>query len=429
MGAVKFVIAIHGTRGDVEPCAAVGLELLRRGHEVFMAVPPNLVDFVRSAGLPAVVAYGPDSQKQLQGDVFERPDALTAASPSDWLRIGSPLNALRKARAAATDGWSEMSETLKSLAEGADLIVSGTAYQEIAANIAEFRRIRMAEVHYFPVRANTQVLPTRLPALLAGPTFALGEWFYWRLIKPAEDEQRQALGLRRARHRPVRRIVESAALEIQAYDPVFFPGLSAEWGGRRPIIGSLTLQLPTTVDDEVDSWIAEGTPPIYFGFGSMPVDSPAEMMAMVSQVCTGLGERALICSGASEFPSQPEVDHVKVVASVNHAAVFPRCRAVVHHGGAGTTSAGARAGVPALVLWVAAEQPLWGKQVTRLGIGRARRFSTVTCDSLNEDLRAVLQPETIRRAREMAHRMIPAVNSIGTAAELLEKAADVQRLR
>ena len=57
---MKFALAAHGTRGDVEPCAAVGLELLRRGHEVRMAVPRNLVGFVESAGL-AAVAYGPDS--------------------------------------------------------------------------------------------------------------------------------------------------------------------------------------------------------------------------------------------------------------------------------------------------------------------------------------------------------------------------------
>ena len=58
---MKFVLACYGTRGDVEPCAAVGRELLRRGHEVRMAVPPDLVGFVESAGL-AAVAYGPDTQ-------------------------------------------------------------------------------------------------------------------------------------------------------------------------------------------------------------------------------------------------------------------------------------------------------------------------------------------------------------------------------
>ena len=424
---MKIAVSIHGTRGDVEPCAAVGLELQRRGHDVRLAVPPNLVEFVRSAGLPAVVAYGPDSQQQLQGDVFERPDALTAAGPADWVRLGNPLTALRKARAAATRGWAEMSDTLLTLTEGADLIVSGTAYQEIAANIAEFRGLPLAEVHYFPVRANTQVLPVRLPSSVVKVAYAAGEWMHWRLLKPAETRQRRDLGLPPSTTRPVGRIVAADTLEIQAYDPVFFPGLPAEWGARRPLIGSLTLQLPTAVDADVTSWIAAGSPPIYFGFGSMPLDSPAEAVRLISDVCAELGERALICAGFSDFDATGTGSHVKVVDSVNHAAVFPSCRAVVHHGGAGTTAAGIRAGVPTLVLWVAAEQPLWGKQVSRLGIGATRRFSASTPTSLLTDLRTVLAPEMAIRARLLATRMTAPTDSVATAADLLEKDARNRR--
>jgi UDP:flavonoid glycosyltransferase YjiC (YdhE family) len=420
---MKFAVSIHGTRGDVEPCAAVGLELQRRGHEVHMAVPPNLVGFVESAGLPAAVGYGPDSQKQLQGDVFERPDALTAAGPADWVRLGNPLIALRKARAAATRGWAEMSDTLMSMAAGADLIVSGTAYQEIAANVAEFHGIPLAEVHYFPVRANSQVLPVRLPSAVVNAAYSMGEWLHWRLLKPAETEQRRALGLPPATTRPVARIVTAGALEIQAYDKVFFPGLTEEWGDRRPLVGSMTLQLPTEVDSEVASWIAAGPPPIYFGFGSMPLDSPADAVRLISDVCGELGERALICAGFSEFDDAGTTAHVKVVAAVNHAAVFPSCRAVVHHGGAGTTAAGIRAGVPTLVLWVAAEQPLWGKQVERLGIGASRRFSASTRDSLLTDLRAVLAQQIADRARLLATRMSPPSGSVAAAADLLEETA------
>jgi UDP:flavonoid glycosyltransferase YjiC (YdhE family) len=111
------------------------------------------------------------------------------------------------------------------------------------------------------------------------------------------------------------------------------------------------------------------------------------------------------------------------VASVNHAAVFPSCRAVVHHGGAGTTAAGIRAGVPTLVLWVAAEQPLWGKQVTRLGVGRSRRFTASTRDSLLSDLRAVLTAEITDRSRLLATQMIAPSDSVAKAADLLEAAA------
>ncbi|AQT80394.1 hypothetical protein B1R94_15650 [Mycolicibacterium litorale] len=420
---MKFAVTIHGTRGDVEPCAALALELARRGHQITMAVPPNLVPFVRSAGLPHIVAYGPDSQQQLQGDVFERPDALTAASPSDWLKLGNPLDAVRRARAAATRGWAEMSTTLAALADGADLIVTGTAYQEIAANVAESQRIPIAEVHYFPVRANTVVLPVRLPLPVVARGYAVGEWLYWRLVRPAEAEQRRALGLPAAKSRPVARIVDSGALEIQAYDPVFFPGLAEEWDGRRPLIGSMTLQLPTAVDEEVASWIADGTPPIYFGFGSMPLDSPVEAVRMISEVSAELGERALVCAGFSEFDGIDAPAHVKLVASVNHAAVFPACRAVVHHGGAGTTAAGIRAGVPTLVLWVAAEQPLWGKQVHRLGIGTVRRFSATTKESLLADLRTVLAAEVAGRARQVSATMQSPTASVSAAADLLETAA------
>ena len=147
---------------------------------------------------------------------------------------------------------------------------------------------------------------------------------------------------------------------------------------RRPFVGTLTMELPTDADDEVASWIAAGTPPIYFGFGSMPVESAADTVAMISAACAQLGERALVCAGWSDFSDVPHFDHVKVVGAVNHAAIFPACRAVVHHGGAGTTAAGLRAGVPTLILWTLRDQPIWGAAVKRLKVGTARRFSATT---------------------------------------------------
>lgn len=113
------------------------------------------------------------------------------------------------------------------------------------------------------------------------------------------------------------------SLEIQAYDALCFPGLAAEWGGRRPFVGALTMESATDADDEVASWIAADTPPIYFGFGSMPIGSLADRVAMISAACAELGERALICSGPSDATGIPQFDHVKVVRVVSHAAVFP----------------------------------------------------------------------------------------------------------
>jgi len=408
---VKFTVAVHGTRGDVEPCAAVCRELLSRGHAVQLAVPPNLVSFVEAGGLSQAVAYGVDSQQQMDADIFRK-----------YWKIQNPVVALREVRDYITQGWAEMSATLTSLAAGSDLILTGTTYQEVAANVAEYHGIPLAALHYFPARANSQVLPIPLPPAVVRSGWAALEWVHWRALKQAEDAQRRELGLPKATVRAVRRIVEGGALEIQAYDELFFPGLAEEWGGRRPFVGTMTMELGTDADDEVSSWIAAGTPPIYFGFGSMPVQSPADAVAMITAVCADLGERALICSGAWDLDDIQAADHVMIARAVSHAKVFPLCRAVVHHGGAGTTAAGIRAGVPSLILWVGADQPFWAKQVERLKAGAYGRFSKMTTESLRTGLQSVLTQECVGRAREVATQLTTPAVSASTTADLLEDA-------
>ena len=218
------------------------------------------------------------------------------------------------------------------------------------------------------------------------------------MTKKLEDAQRRELGLPKATGLSSRRITERGSLEIQAYDEVCFPGLAAEWAkfdGRRPFVGALTMELPTDADEEVASWIAAGTPPIFFGFGSTPVESPADTIAMISAACAQLGERALVCSGWSDFSHVAHLDHVKVVGTMNYAAAFPACRAVVHHGGLGTTAAGLRAGVPTLILPAWLDQTMWGARVKRLKVGTARRLSTTTQKSLVADLRTILAPQYV----------------------------------
>jgi len=327
---------------------------------------------------------------------------------------------LRQAREYLADGWADMSATLTGLATGADVILSGTTYQELAANVAEAQGVPLAALHYFPVRANNHILPIRLPPRLVDTLWSFAEWSHWRLLRPAYDEQRRALGLPHSGIRAARHIVESGALEIQAYDKVFFPGLEAEWGWKRPLVGTMTLQSATAFDDSVNSWIAAGRRPLYFGFGSMPVDRPAETVAMITDACRDLGERALICSGVLPLEGTAPTQDVMIVPSVNHAAVLPRCRAIVHHGGAGTTAASMRSGVPTLVLWIGADQPVWATQVKRLGVGTSRRLATTTRDTLRHDLRTVLESGCAARAREVADQMTPPSRSLTTTVALLE---------
>jgi UDP:flavonoid glycosyltransferase YjiC (YdhE family) len=421
---MKFVLASYGGRGDIEPAVVVGRELLRRGHDVCMAVPPNLVGFAEAAGL-AAVACGLDSQAVL--DAQRKYWTFYFRTP--W-KVKELNRMARETADFAAQCWDEMTTTLTSVADGADLLLTGLIFEQPAANVAEYHDIPLATLHFFPVRPHGRLLRF-VPSPLTRTAMIVNDWLAWRGTKEGEDAQRRELGLPKATAPAPQRIAERGSLEIQAYDAVYFPGLATEWAkwdGRRPFVGALAMELPTNADKEVASWIAAGTPPICFGFGSVPVESPAGTIGMIAAACAQLGERALVCSGGTDFSDVPHFEHVKVVGVVNYATIFPACRAVVHHGGAGTLAACLRAGVPQLILWTLPDQPFFAAQLKRLKVGRGRRFSTTTQKSLVADLRRVLTPQYFASARQIATRITEPAKSAVAAADLVEDFARLKRV-
>jgi UDP:flavonoid glycosyltransferase YjiC (YdhE family) len=416
---MKFVLSSYGGRGDIEPAVVVGRELLRRGHDVRMVVPPNLVGFAEAAGLPAV-GYGLDSKEilELQWRYF------TLYGRTPWKL--KELNKMAGETAQFADQcWAEMTRTLASVAHGADLLLTGLIFEQPAANVAEAYDIPLVTLHYFPYRVHGQLLPL-LPAPLSRLAMKVNEWTAWRGTRKGEDEQRRELGLASATSPVPRRVADRNSLEIQAYDELVFPDLAAEWAkwvDQRPFVGALAMASPTESDAEVASWIAEGTAPIFFGFGSVPIGSPADTINMIAAACRQLGERAIVGAGGTDYSDVPQHDHVKVVGQVNYATIFPTCRAVVHHGGSGTLAACLRAGVPQLVLWTLPDQPFFAAQLKRLKVGAGRRFSTTTEKSLVKDLRRILAPEYAARARELAPRMTTRADAVVAAADRVEEFA------
>jgi vancomycin aglycone glucosyltransferase len=388
---MKVVLAAYGTRGDTEPFAAVGRELLRRGHDVCMAVAPEMVGFVELTGL-AAVPFGPASLASSRNQ-----------SPQD------PVSAVVDEKEYLSRAMEEWGTALTALVRGADLLLTGRVEQQLAANVAEYYGIPHAALHFYPQAHLRQ------------------SGWVGDAMQEAEDAHRRALGLADATGPSAR------SLEIQAYDALCFPEQAAEWADGdswRPFVGALTLELPTEADDEVLSWITAGTPPIYFGFGSgVWLQNPAQTFGLFGVACARMGERALICSGASALVDVPPSDQLKVVGAMNHAAVFPACRAVVHQGGAGTTAAGMRAGIPTLILWHPInDQQIWADAVVRLKVGSGRPFSASNLGSLVADLRSILDPQCITRVRKVATQMTAPAVSAASAADLLEDAGRLGRV-
>lgn len=200
--------------------------------------------------------------------------------------------------------------------------------------------------------------------------------------------------------RAVKRLIRQRSLDIQAHVEPFFPGLEAQWHRKRPLVGTLTLNLATSVDNSVKEWIVAGPSLIYFGFGSMLVEDPSRTMSMIVEVCRDLGRRAVIGSREPGQDAKADAPDVMVVPTIDHSEISPLCSVIVHQRGAGAKAASVRSGRSAVALWSAAGQPVWGTQIKRLGVGMSRSLSDATALSPHHDVVTVMASYYVERTRE-----------------------------
>ncbi|WP_067284720.1 glycosyltransferase [Streptomyces jeddahensis] len=153
---------------------------------------------------------------------------------------------------------------------------------------------------------------------------------------------------------------------------------------------------------ELTAFLEAGAPPVYVGFGSMPMRASEDIARVAMEAVRAQGHRVLVGRGWADLALIDDRDDCFVVGEVNQQALFGRVAAVVHHGGAGTTTTAARAGAPQVVVPQIADQPYWAGRVAELGIGAAHDGPTPTFESLSAALRTALTPETRARAKAVA---------------------------
>ncbi|GAB2962266.1 glycosyltransferase [Saccharothrix stipae] len=150
------------------------------------------------------------------------------------------------------------------------------------------------------------------------------------------------------------------------------------------------------------AFLEAGAPPVYVGFGSMPMRGAEDLAGVVVEAIRAQGRRALVSRGWADLGLIDDADDCFVVGEANHQALFGRVAAVVHHGGAGTTTTAAGAGAPQVVVPQLADQPYWAGRVADLGVGVAHDGPVPTTESLSAALKVALAPETRARATAVA---------------------------
>jgi UDP:flavonoid glycosyltransferase YjiC (YdhE family) len=174
-----------------------------------------------------------------------------------------------------------------------------------------------------------------------------------------------------------------------------------------------------TPQPALEQFLSAGGPPLYIGFGSMGINLDSEMLRVVEAALELSGLRAVVSSGGhSLLPGGTR--HMIFGEEVPHAWLFPRVRAVMHHGGAGTTAEGLRAGVPALIYPGASDQYFWAERIARLGAGLhpVARGDLTPAGLAKLFIRAATDRKLRERARLVGER-IRAENGVARAVDAL----------
>lgn len=415
---MRVALLTAGTRGDVQPFVAIGAALRARGHDVVVCAPADLCGFVRHAGLSAV-PLPVSAQEVLNSDEGKR--LLAGGHLGGFLRM--LRNAVRGKEDAVTDA-------LVAAADGADVLAAAPLCLGPAMMLAEARRVPLVPVYLQPVVPTSAFPSPVLDVGSLGPlnwwTHRLFETVFWRA--GGDDTARFAARVGVAA--PTENLVVAARNlpSLHTYSPVVVPKPS-DWPASHRLTGMVGLSSSTraAVGESAPPGLADfldaGPPPVFFGFGSMPVLDPAAMLQVVDDVAADLGVRALVGAGWSAYDGAA-AGRVFVAAAFDHDTWLPRCRAAVHHGGCGTTHAVLRAGLPAVVCSFLTDQPFWARQLVRLGVGAHVPFARLSRARLTAALLTVLDDAAAARARALAP-VLRAEDGAAVAASAIEAAVGV----
>ena len=391
---MRMLLSTIGSRGEVQPLLALALGLRDLDHDVRVCVPPDFRDWIVGMGVP-VVPVGPE----VRG---------TAARASTLRRAMPSAEGRRKLIEATV---ATQFETIPHAARGCDVVVGCGPLQIAARSAAELLGIEYVHAHYCPV---TLPSPHHAPLPLPGwaPDEAASYREQWEMDArrwndtwgPAFNAQRASVGL--APVEDVRNHVFTDRPWLAAD-----AGLAPWPGAERAEVfqtGAWILPDERPLSAELEAFLQAGEPPVYLGLGSM--GAPGEDVGLVMvEAARALGRRAIVSRGWAELPLPDDGPDCISIGEANHRALFPRLAAVVHHGGAGTTTTVARAGVPQVAVPQRYDQPYWAGRIEDLGIGVGHDPGMPTSDSLAAALDHAMRTDVAARARALA----PAVRTDG----------------
>jgi sterol 3beta-glucosyltransferase len=414
---VRITILTYGSRGDVEPFVVLGRGFREAGHEVRLVAPALMADLVRAQGLEHVPLPG-------------EPDRLTADLVGKAGVAPLPMVAIISRHVLALA--KEVYDIARQACLGADVILHSFLLTTTGHEFAGQLGIPDVSLQLFPVFSTTAAFPgatfpdlplggvyRRLSHVVTTQVFWQGGRVLYGWVRRSYPDLPPLSGWpftgRPGHDTPI----------LYGFSPHVIPK-PPDWGENRHLTG---YWLPRGFREEdveagLRTFVEGGPPPVYVGFGSM-VSRKAQGLADVALEALALaGQRGVLAAGWGGLEPECLPDYAYRVEAAPHAWLFPRMAAVVHHGGAGTTGAGLRAGVPNIVVPFTADQPFWGRRVHFLGVGpRPIPAPKLTAQRLAQAISEAVRNEEMRDRARVLGEQIRSEDGVGRAVDFVERYA------
>ena len=414
---MKLLLLAFGSRGDVQPLLPLSAGLLDAGYEVQIGAGTNFKSWIESKGIGFVDA-GIDIQALMNSDVGK-----------EWIEnsSSSPFQEARNMKRMLDANSEQMGSEMVRICQEAEVLISNLPTFGMAQAIAELQGKKHIRVMLAPLTPSNDPANTMVP-MVAGRKHVLnrlsgyiGIYFTYWVSKETTNTFRQKLGLkswgygdfaRAWNQMPVLYGLSPRAMprNPQWNDDTFVTGFwfdkPEEWSPPAPLA----------------TFLQAHPKPVYIGFGSMATKNPQATLQIMVDALKQAEQAGIIYSGWAGLQASDLPDNILLIEGAPHSWLFPRMAAVIHHGGAGTTAAGMRAGVPATIVSHMADQPYWGRRVYELGVGHkpiARH--ELTTERLAEAIRAMTSNSRMKAKAAELGALIRQETGVANAVKAINK--------
>jgi sterol 3beta-glucosyltransferase len=409
---MRITILTYGSRGDVQPFLPLSLGLMANGHSVKLVAPARFRELVEEHGIDFVPLAGdPEDLSRRLNNVGYNFIKMLHELMNHAIEIGADV--LRQTEEACKD---------------TDLIIHTFTHAVGAHTLAREKNIPDIHIQTFPMFTPSGdypnvVLPDLGSRSLNRLTPKLSEKITWWTSRVGFERVRRRAGLRKRKlywpfeddpfcHRtPI----------LCAWSPSVLPA-SSDWPPRTHITGYYFFPLSKTYQPprELQAFLQSGKNPVCITFGSMINRDVERIDYIVRESLKQTDNRGIILSGWSGVGNRSSKDLLYLEA-VPHDWLLPRCKLAIHHGGAGTTSAGLRAGIPNIVVPFTADQPFWGKRVHVIGVGpKPILVKNLSVERLTHAI-AEAESDALRERAQLIGQKIRTEDGVGEAVRLIEK--------